>query len=129
MRTAFIGLGNMGSGMAAALARAGREVIAFDISAEVLDQARAAGCGAAGSAAAAVDGADVVITMLPAARHVTQVWREAVIPASRPGSLLIDCSTIDVDTSRSLAEAARTAGRLAADAPVSGGIAAARDGT
>jgi 3-hydroxyisobutyrate dehydrogenase len=67
--------------------------------------------------------------MLPAARHVTQVWREAVIPGSRPDSLLVDCSTIDVETARSLAEAARAAGRLAADAPVSGGIAGARDGT
>jgi 3-hydroxyisobutyrate dehydrogenase len=129
MRTAFIGLGNMGSGMAAALARSGREVVAFDISAEALEQVRSAGCKTAGSAAEAVGGAEVVITMLPAARHVTQVWREAVIPASRPDSLLIDCSTIDVETARSLADAARAAGRLAADAPVSGGIAAARDGT
>jgi 3-hydroxyisobutyrate dehydrogenase len=129
MRTAFIGLGNMGSGMAAALARAGREVVAFDISTEALQQARTAGCETAGSAAEAVGGADVVITMLPAARHVTQVWREAVIPGSRPDSLLVDCSTIDVETARSLAEAARAAGRLAADAPVSGGIAGARDGT
>jgi 3-hydroxyisobutyrate dehydrogenase len=129
MRTAFIGLGNMGSGMVAALARAGREVVAFDISAEALQQARAAGCEAAASAASAVEEADVVITMLPAARHVTQVWRETVIPASRPDALLIDCSTIDVDTARSLGEAALAAGRVAADAPVSGGIAGARDGT
>jgi 3-hydroxyisobutyrate dehydrogenase len=129
MRTAFIGLGNMGSGMAAALVRAGREVIAFDLSTDTLDQARAAGCETAASAAEAAGAADVVITMLPAARHVSQVWREAVIPSSRPEALLVDCSTIDVDTARALAGAATAAGRSAADAPVSGGIAAARDGT
>jgi 3-hydroxyisobutyrate dehydrogenase len=129
MRTAFIGLGNMGSGMAAALARSGGQVVAFDLSAEALDQARTVGCETAASAAEAVGGADVVITMLPAARHVTQVWREAVIPSSRPEALLIDCSTIDVDTARSLADAAQAVGRSSADAPVSGGIAGARDGT
>ena len=128
---AFIGLGNMGAGMAANLAKAGHDVLAFDLSAAALDRARAAGCRVAGSAAEAVGEAQTVITMLPAGAHVRQVWTESVIPAARQGTLLIDCSTIDVDSARAVSAAAAAAGKglKAADAPVSGGIMAADAGT
>jgi 3-hydroxyisobutyrate dehydrogenase len=129
MATAFIGLGNMGSGMATALARAGREVVAFDLSEEALRQASEAGCTTAASAREAVAGAEVVITMLPAAAHVRAVWSEAVIPAADRGALLIDCSTIDVESARDLSAQAAAAGFAAADAPVSGGVAAAQAGS
>jgi 3-hydroxyisobutyrate dehydrogenase len=128
---AFIGLGNMGAGMAANLAKAGHDVLAFDLSAAALDRARAAGCRVAGSAAEAVGEAQTVITMLPAGAHVRQVWTESVIPAARQGVLLIDCSTIDVDSARAVSAAAAAAGKglKTADAPVSGGIMAADAGT
>ncbi len=126
---AFIGLGNMGAGMAANLAKAGRDVLAFDLSAAALDRAEAAGCRRAASAGAAVGAADVVITMLPAGAHVRAVWNGDVIPHARPDALLIDCSTIDVDSARTVAAAAAKAGLRAADAPVSGGIMAAEAGT
>jgi 3-hydroxyisobutyrate dehydrogenase len=128
---AFIGLGNMGAGMAANLAKAGHDILAFDLSPAALDRARAAGCRVAASAAEAVAEAETVITMLPAGAHVRQVWTEAVIPAARQGALLIDCSTIDVDSARAVSAAAVAAGNglKAADAPVSGGIMAADAGT
>ena len=128
---AFIGLGNMGAGMAANLAKAGHDVLAFDLSAPALDRARDGGCRVAASAAQAVGEADTVITMLPAGAHVRQVWTEAVLPAARQGALLIDCSTIDVDSARAVSAAAASAGRglRVADAPVSGGIMAADAGT
>ena len=125
----FIGLGNMGAGMAANLVKAGHDVLAFDLSAVALDKARASGCRAADSAEEATAGADVVITMLPAGAHVRQVWTNAVIPHAKPGTLLIDCSTIDVDSARAVSTAAVGAGLKAADAPVSGGIMAAEAGT
>src|SRR5580658_6047363 len=99
---AFIGLGNMGAGMAANLAKAGHDVLAFDLSAAALERARGAGCRIAASAAQAVGEAHTVITMLAAGAHVRQVWTEAVIPAARQGALLIDCSTIDVDSARAV---------------------------
>jgi 3-hydroxyisobutyrate dehydrogenase len=126
---AFIGLGNMGGGMAANLAKDGHDVRAFDLSAEALDRAKAAGCLAADSAIAAIEGADVVVTMLPAGKHVESVYTDAVFAAATPGALLIDCSTIDVATAKRVAEAAATKGLVAVDAPVSGGIAAANAGT
>ncbi|MDB5483616.1 MAG: mmsB [Caulobacteraceae bacterium] len=128
---AFIGLGNMGAGMAANLAKAGHDVLAFDLSPAALDRARGAGCRIAASAAEAVGEAETVITMLPAGAHVRQVWTESVIPAARQGALLIDCSTIDVDSARAVSAAAVAAdkGLKAADAPVSGGIMAAEAGT
>jgi 3-hydroxyisobutyrate dehydrogenase len=128
---AFIGLGNMGAGMAANLVKAGHDVLAFDLSAPALERARGAGCRVAASAPAAVSEADTVITMLPAGAHVRQVWTESVIPAARQGALLIDCSTIDVDSARAVSAAAASAGKglRAADAPVSGGIMAADAGT
>jgi 3-hydroxyisobutyrate dehydrogenase len=128
---AFIGLGNMGAGMAANLAKAGHDVLAFDLSPAALDRARGAGCRVVGSATEAVGEAETVITMLPAGAHVRQVWAESVIPAARQGALLIDCSTIDVDSARAVSAAAVAAGKglRAADAPVSGGIMAADAGT
>jgi len=129
MTIAFIGLGNMGGGMAANLVKAGHAVIAFDLVATALDKAKANGCRVAASAAEAVAEADTVITMLPAGTHVREVWARDVIPAARQGTLLIDCSTIDVDSARAVAEQAAAAGLRAADAPVSGGIMAADAGT
>jgi len=126
---AFIGLGNMGGGMAANLAKAGHDVRAFDLSEEAMERARAAGCHAASSAAEAVTDAEVVVTMLPAGTHVASVYQEAVFPNAAPATLLIDCSTIDVATAREMAEAAAAKGLVAVDAPVSGGIAAAAAGT
>jgi len=129
MRVAFIGLGNMGGGMAANLAKAGHDVRAFDLSAEALDKARAAGCLPAESAAAAIAGAEAIVTMLPAGRHVESVYTDSVFPYADPVAVLIDCSTIDVATARRVAEAAQAKGLIAVDAPVSGGIAAANAGT
>ena len=127
--TAFIGLGNMGGGMAANLAARGHAVRAFDLAPTALEKAKAAGCDVAASAAEAARGAATVITMLPAGHHVAGVWREAAFPEAAPGALLIDCSTIDVETARTLAGEAEALGYEAVDAPVSGGIAAAAAGT
>lgn len=128
-RVAFIGLGNMGGGMAANQAKAGREVMAFDLSAAALDKAAASGCAKAGSVAEAVKSADVVITMLPAGPHVRSVYAEQVLPNAPKSALLIDCSTIDVESARAVAAQAKAAGFRFADAPVSGGTAAADAGT
>lgn len=128
-RIGFIGLGNMGGGMAANLAKAGHDVHAYDLSAKALGRAKAAGCLPVEGAAAAAKGAEAVITMLPAGRHVEQVYADAVFGAADTGAILIDCSTIDVDTARRVADAAGGKGLLAVDAPVSGGIAAAAGGT
>jgi 3-hydroxyisobutyrate dehydrogenase len=126
---AFIGLGNMGGGMAANLAKAGHDVAAFDISEAALETAVANGCRAAESGADAVKGAEAVVTMLPAGKHVKAVYTDDVFDNAAPGTLLIDCSTIDVDSAREVAEEAATKGFLMVDAPVSGGIAAANGGT
>src|SRR3954447_14217342 len=128
-RIAFIGLGNMGGGMAANQAKAGHEVLAFDLSATALERAVAAGCQAAGSAAAAVKDADAVITMLPAGQHVRAVYANEILPNAKPGALLIDCSTIDVESARAVAKDAAAQGLRFADAPVSGGAAGAEAGT
>jgi len=128
-RIGFIGLGNMGGGMAANLAKHGHDVRAFDLSAEALDRATAAGCVPLASAAEACDGADAVVTMLPAGRHVETVYAESVFAAAPASALLIDCSTIDVATAKRVAESAATKGFAMVDAPVSGGIAAANAGT
>jgi 3-hydroxyisobutyrate dehydrogenase len=128
-RIAFIGLGNMGSGMAANQVKAGHAVSAFDLSPAALQHAVEAGCTAAASARAAVADADVVITMLPAGQHVRHVYGEDILPHARKGALLIDCSTIDVDSAKAVAEQARAAGFRFADAPVSGGIMGAKAGT
>jgi 3-hydroxyisobutyrate dehydrogenase len=128
-RVAFIGLGNMGGGMAANQAKAGREVLAFDLSESALARAVSAGCKAAGSAADAVRQADAVITMLPAGPHVRSVYAEQVLPNVKPGAVLVDCSTIDVESARAVAAQVKAAGFRFADAPVSGGAAAAEAGT
>jgi len=129
MKIAFIGLGNMGGGMAANLAKAGHEVRAFDLSEEALARAVEAGCTRAASSAGAVTGAEAVVTMLPAGQHVAGVYEADVFPNAAPGTLLLDCSTIDVATARANIEAATAKGLVAVDAPVSGGIAAANAGT
>ena len=126
---AFIGLGNMGGGMAANLAGAGHDVRAFDLSAAALDKAQAAGCAPAADAGEAADGAEAVVTMLPAGSHVEQVYGGGVLEAVAPGAILIDCSTIDVATARRVAAMAAAKGLAAVDAPVSGGIGAAAAGT
>ncbi|MGN6376789.1 MAG: 3-hydroxyisobutyrate dehydrogenase [Sphingomonas sp.] len=128
-RVGFIGLGNMGGGMAANLAKKGHDVRAFDLSEEALARAKKAGCLPVGAAAEAADGAEAVITMLPAGTHVEQVYAESVFGAASTAAILIDCSTIDVATARRVADAAADEGLTAVDAPVSGGIAAANAGT
>ena len=124
---AFIGLGNMGSGMAANLARH-FQVRAFDLSEDALTRAENAGARRAASVADAVEGADAVVTMLPAGPHVESVYKD-VRGAAREGALFIDCSTIDVATARAVAEAAEAEGFAMVDAPVSGGTKGAADGT
>ena len=128
-RVAFIGLGNMGGGMAANLAKAGHEVRAFDLSEEALERAERCGCLRSESAASAVTGADAVVTMLPAGTHVRAVYEGSVFATAPPTAILIDCSTIDVTTAREVIAEAQTAGYAMVDAPVSGGIAAAEAGT
>ncbi|WP_029087659.1 3-hydroxyisobutyrate dehydrogenase [Brevundimonas aveniformis] len=128
-KIAFIGLGNMGAGMAANQAKAGHDVRAFDLSAAALERARDNGCTPVASVAEAVEGAEVVITMLPAGPHVLKVYAEEVFGKAPTTALLLDCSTIDVDTARKVAGLARDAGYVFADAPVSGGTMAADAGT
>jgi 3-hydroxyisobutyrate dehydrogenase len=128
-RIAFIGLGNMGSGMAANQAKAGREVVAFDLSADAMARAKEQGMTPAASAAEAVKDANIVITMLPAGQHVRSVYAETILPNAPKDALLIDCSTIDVDSARTVNRDASMQGFRAADAPVSGGTAAASGGT
>ena len=128
MRIAFIGLGNMGSGMAANQAKGGRQVAAFDLSEAALQRAQQAGCTPRGSVAEAAADAEVVITMLPAGPHVKKVYEEQVFGKAPRGALLIDCSTIDPETAREVAGRAQNEGYRVADAPVSGGTAAAEAG-
>lgn len=126
---AFIGLGNMGGGMAANQAMAGRQVRAFDLSAAAIERAVEAGCQAAASVAEAVADAEVVITMLPAGPHVRSVYGEQILKSAPRSALLIDCSTIDVESARAVAGQAAEAGFRFADAPVSGGVMAAESGS
>src|ERR1700709_2026125 len=125
---AFIGLGNMGGPMAANLVKAGHKVIAFDLVAASKSQAKSDGATIAESAAAAVKGADTVITMLPAGKHVVSVWTD-VIPAMGKGALIIDCSTIDVESAKQAHALAARHGVGSVDAPVSGGTGGARGAT
>jgi len=125
---AFIGLGNMGGPMAANLVKAGHKVVAFDLMAASRDQAKADGAAIADSSVAAVKGAEVVITMLPAGKHVLTVWND-VVPAMTKGALIIDCSTIDVESAKQAHALAARHGVLSVDAPVSGGTAGARGAT
>ncbi len=135
---AFIGVGNMGGGMAANLAKAGHDVRAFDLAPEAVARAVKHGCIAATSARAAAAGADAIVTMLPAGSHVRAAYEDALFAAAaappagaagKAGPILIDCSTIDVATARNVGEAAAARGLAMVDAPVSGGTAAADAGT
>jgi len=125
---AFIGLGNMGGPMAANLVKAGHKVTAFDLVAASRDQAKADGAAIGESAAATVKGADTVVTMLPAGKHVLSVWSE-VVPAMKQGALIIDCSTIDVESSKQAHALAAKHGIGSIDAPVSGGTGGAKGAT
>ena len=129
MKIAFIGLGNMGGGMAANLVKAGHEVTAFDLAEPAIERAKGNGCSIATSAAEAVAGVDAVVTMLPAGSHVDSVYADSVFGHAPTNAILIDCSTIDVATARKVEERAQAAGYKMVDAPVSGGIAAADAGT
>ena len=129
MKIAFIGLGNMGGGMAANLVKAGHEVRAFDLAAEALERARGNGCEVFTTVAEAVEGVDAVVSMLPNGAIVDSVYSKDVIGKAPAGAILLDCSTIDVATARKVGEAATSAGYGMVDAPVSGGIAAANAGT
>ena len=128
MRIAFIGLGNMGVPMAANLAAAGHEVRGFDLAPGARTAAAEAGAMLAASAVEAVDGAEAVITMLPHGAAVLAVYDE-IVPAAAAGSLLIDCSTVDVESAREAHRRAEAAGLASVDAPVSGGVMGARNGT
>jgi 3-hydroxyisobutyrate dehydrogenase len=127
---AFIGVGNMGGPMARNLLKAGHQVTAFDLNDTVLDPVLMAGAQKGASANAAVKDADVVITMLPAGHHVRAVYLDnGLLGAAKKGALLIDSSTIDVDSARAVHTAAEKAGFLFVDAPVSGGTGGAEAGT
>ncbi len=129
---AFLGLGNMGAPIAANLIRAGHRVRGFDLSAAAIAAHVAAGGEAASSAADAASAAEVVISMLPAGSHVRDLYLGAggVVAAARGRDvLLIDGSTIDVETARDVARAAAAAGLPMLDAPVSGGVGGAQAGT
>ena len=128
-RIAFIGLGNMGGGMAANLVANGYKVEAFDLDSAALGRAKLSGCGTHTSINAALDSADAVVTMLPDGKIVRSVYQNDVLKWAPKGVLLIDCSTIDVATARDVTAIATAQGHPMVDAPVSGGIAAAKGGT
>lgn len=129
MKIAFIGLGNMGGGMAANLVKAGHDVRAFDLSEDVLATAKGNGCATFGSVREAVAGVDAVVSMLPNGGVVKSVYTGDVIGQAPGDAILLDCSTIDVATAREVSEIAAKASYAMVDAPVSGGIAAAAGGT
>jgi 3-hydroxyisobutyrate dehydrogenase len=127
----FIGLGNMGLPMAQNLLKAGHGVQGFDMSKAQTDTLGASGGQVAASVKAAASGVEMIVTMLPAGLHVRDVYLgpEGVLAAAGPGTLLIDCSTIDVATARDVAAAAEKKGLTMLDAPVSGGVGGAQAGT
>ena len=125
----FIGLGNMGGGMAANLVKAGHTVRAFDLSEAALAAAKENGCEIFASAGEAVQGVDAVVSMLPNGQIVLSAYTGEVIGKAPTDAIFLDCSTIDVATAREVAEQAAKAGYDMVDAPVSGGIAAANAGT
>jgi 3-hydroxyisobutyrate dehydrogenase len=124
----FIGLGNMGLPMARNLAKAGHELAGFDVVPAAREAAQAAGIRVVDQAADAVAGAEIVLTMLPNGKLVLRVYEE-ILPHARPGTLLIDSSTIDVVSARAAHQAATSSGCRAMDAPVSGGVGGAAAGT
>lgn len=125
---AFIGLGNMGGPMAANLVKAGHRVLGHDLNPALVEMAAGAGIAAAGGLTVAVREAEVVVTMLPAGRHVRSVWAEA-LDAARPDTLFIDSSTIDVESARAVHALATARTVASLDAPVSGGTGGAKAGT
>ena len=129
MKIAFIGLGNMGGGMAANLVKAGHHVRAFDLSEDALARAKKAGCETFTNVRDTVKDAEAVVSMLPNGAIVKSVYTSDVIGHTPHAATLIDCSTIDVATAREVADAAHAEGYKMVDAPVSGGIAAANGGT
>jgi 3-hydroxyisobutyrate dehydrogenase len=127
----FIGLGNMGLPMAQNLIKAGHPVCGYDVSADALDKFAAAGGIAVRSLDVASMGVDLVISMLPAREQVREVYlgQGGVLASAAPGTLLVDCSTVDVETARAVAAAAKVNDLEMLDAPVSGGVAGAQAGT
>jgi 3-hydroxyisobutyrate dehydrogenase len=125
---AFIGLGNMGGPMVANLVKAGHKVVAFDLVEGLRNQARNDGAAIAASAADAVKGAETVVTMLPAGKHVLSVWTD-IVPSVTKGALIIDCSTIDVESAKEAHALAAKHGIGSVDAPVSGGTGGAKAAT
>jgi 3-hydroxyisobutyrate dehydrogenase len=133
-RVAVVGLGNMGGPMAANLVKAGHHVTGFDLVPAAVEAAATSGVTVAASGADAVRDAEIVITMLPAGRHVLSAYQgsddvEGLLAAARPGTVFVDSSTIDVADARTAADAATAAGHRALDAPVSGGTVGAAAGT
>lgn len=129
MKIAFIGLGNMGGGMAANLVKTGHAVTAFDLSPEATGKAAEQGCSILATVSEAVADAEAVVTMLPNGAIVRSVYTAEVFGNAPKGALFLDCSTIDLATAREVVELAQAAGYEMVDAPVSGGIAAANGGT
>ena len=128
-RIAFLGLGHMGLPLALTLGKAGHEVHGFDLMPAAVQAASAAGIPIAASGADAVREADVVITMFPAGRHVIAAYQDELLAAAAPGTLFIESSTIAVDEARTAHELAVAAGHRNIDAPVSGGVVGAENGT
>ncbi|MFT5547781.1 NAD(P)-dependent oxidoreductase, partial [Rheinheimera aquimaris] len=130
-KVAFIGLGNMGGPMAINLVKAGHEVTAFDLSVAALAQVKAEGATVAASAADAVKGAEFVISMLPAGKHVLGLYlgEQGVAAHISKDALVIDCSTIDADSARKVGAGLAAQGIAFIDAPVSGGVGGAKAGT
>ena len=130
-RIGFIGLGNMGLPMAQNLLKAGHTVEGVDVSSAAVDKLKASGGAGVETAKTAAARADVVITMLPSGKEVCEVYlgSSGIIDNANAGTLLIDCSTIDVETARAVAAAAEKKGLLMLDAPVSGGVGGATAGT
>ena len=130
-RVGFVGLGNMGLPMAQNLIKAGHQVEGVDVNPHSVEKLKAAGGAPVDMPAVAAARADAVITMLPAGQHVRDVYLGAngIIAAANPGTLMIDCSTIDVATARDVAKAGEARGLLMLDAPVSGGVGGATAGT
>ena len=129
MKIAFIGLGNMGGGMAANLVKAGHGVNAFDLAEAALAAAKGNGCATFTNVRDAVAGVDAVVSMLPNGKIVESVYANDVIGHAPPSAILLDCSTIDVATAQRVSASAAVKGYAMVDAPVSGGIAAANGGT
>lgn len=131
---AFLGLGHMGGPMAVNLVKAGYTVAGYDVVPAALEAARERGVPTASSAVDAVTGADVVLTMFPSGQHVLDAYRGAdgqpgLLEAARPGTMFLDCSTINVEEAREAARLALEAGHRSVDAPVSGGVVGAEAGT